>query len=144
MRDRDLLALEFDKVLHLLAGCALSSAGHEACLTLSPQTARAAVEADSERTWQFFRLLEEHLSVPLRQFPDIRSSLEWAAHIGAALEGQKAPAHSGGYRALQNACILLPPPDWRLRATPRLTGDYSCRFPHLKTRCTAVSMNPAS
>jgi DNA mismatch repair protein MutS2 len=89
MRERDLLALEFDKVLHLLAGCALSSAGHEACLELSPQTAQAVVEADSERTWQFFRLLEKHLSVPIRQFPDIRSSLEWAAHIGAALEGQK-------------------------------------------------------
>lgn len=89
MRERDLLALEFDKVLHLLAGCALSSAGHEACLALSPQTAQAVAEAESERTWQFFRLLEKHLSIPIRQFPDIRSSLEWAGHIGAALEGQK-------------------------------------------------------
>jgi DNA mismatch repair protein MutS2 len=89
MRERDLLALEFDKVLHLLAGYTLSSAGHEACLELRPQTAHALVEADSERTWQFFRLLEKHLSVPLRQFPDIRPSLEWATHIGAALEGQK-------------------------------------------------------
>jgi DNA mismatch repair protein MutS2 len=89
MRARDLLALEFDKVLHLLAGYTLSSAGHDACLELSPRTAQTVVEADSERTWQFFRLLETHLSIPIRQFPDIRSSLEWAAHIGAALEGQK-------------------------------------------------------
>src|SRR5262245_32407340 len=89
MRERDIYALEFDKVLHLLAGCTLSSAGHEACLALTPHTARAVVEADSEQTWQFFRLLEKHLSIPLRQFPDIRSSLAWAAQIGAALEGEK-------------------------------------------------------
>lgn len=89
MRERDLLALEFDKVLHLLAGCTLSSAGHEACLTLSPQTSAALVETESERTWQFFRLLEEQLTMPIREFPDIRPALEWAAHLGAVLEGQK-------------------------------------------------------
>jgi DNA mismatch repair protein MutS2 len=89
MRERDLLALEFDKVLHLLAGCAVSSAGHEACLLLTPQIERDTVEAESERTWQFFRLLEEHLTLPLREFPDIRPALEWAAHVGATLEGQR-------------------------------------------------------
>src|SRR5713101_2158361 len=89
MRERDLQALEFDKVLRLLAGCALSSAGHEACLVLRPQIAVAQVEAESERTWQFFRLLEEQLTLPLRGFPDIRPSLQWAAHGGAALEGLK-------------------------------------------------------
>ncbi|MBI3247711.1 MAG: endonuclease MutS2 [Deltaproteobacteria bacterium] len=89
MRERDLLALEFDKVLLLLAGCTLSSAGREACLTLSPHTDTAIVEAESERTWQFFRLVEEQLSVPLREFPDIRPSLEWAGHVGSILEGQK-------------------------------------------------------
>ncbi|HEV8712999.1 MAG TPA: endonuclease MutS2 [Candidatus Binatia bacterium] len=89
MRERDLQALEFDKVLQLLAGCTLSSAGREACLALRPQIAREQVEAESERTWQFFRLLEEQLTLPLRQFPDIRPSLQWAAHAGAALEGLK-------------------------------------------------------
>src|SRR6266849_5721435 len=89
MRERDLQALEFDKVLRLLAGCALSSAGHEACLVLRPQIAVAQVEAESARTWQFFRLLEEQLTLPLRGFPDIRPSLQWAAHAGAALEGLK-------------------------------------------------------
>ncbi len=89
MRERDLQALEFDKVLHLLAGCALSSAGREACLTLRPQFVEEEVAAESERAWQFFRLLEEQLTLPLRQFPDIRSSLQWANHAGAALEGLK-------------------------------------------------------
>ena len=89
MRERDLQVLEFDKVLQLLAGCALSSAGQEACLALRPQTTAEEVEAESERTWQFFRLLEEQLTLPLRGFPDLRPSLQWAAHEGAALEGQK-------------------------------------------------------
>src|SRR5882724_7608182 len=89
MRPGDLQALEFDKVLHLLAGCALSPAGQEACLALHPQTTAATVETTSERTWQFFRLLEEHLSIPLREFPDIRLTLQWAAQLGAALEGVK-------------------------------------------------------
>jgi hypothetical protein len=84
MRERDLLALEFDKVLHLLVGCSLSSAGREACLSLSPLIDPDAVEAASERTWQFFRLLEEQLTMPLREFPDIRPALEWANHVGAA------------------------------------------------------------
>src|SRR5262249_5721269 len=72
-----------------LAGCALSSAGHEACLALRPQTATEKVETESERTWQFFRLLEEQLTLPLRQFSDVRPSLQWAAHAGAALQGLK-------------------------------------------------------
>ncbi len=89
MRERDLLALEFDKVLQLLADCALSSAGREACLALKPQIAESFVKEDSERTWQCFRLVEERLSLPLGPFPDIRSTCERAAHGGAALEGQK-------------------------------------------------------
>jgi DNA mismatch repair protein MutS2 len=89
MRERDLQALEFDKVLHLLADRAVSDAGREACLALRPQTIPLQVETESERAWQFFRLLEEQLTLPLRGFPDIRSSLQWAAHVGAALEGLK-------------------------------------------------------
>ena len=89
MRERDLLALEFDKVLQLLADCALSSAGRAACLALKPQVAEPLVKEDSERTWQCFRLVEKRLSLPLEPFPDIRPPCEQAAHGGAALEGQK-------------------------------------------------------
>lgn len=89
MRERDLHILEFDKVLSLLAACALSNAGREACLALRPQITLDRVEAESERTWQFFRLLEAYLSFPLRQFPDIRPALRLAAHEGAVLEAQK-------------------------------------------------------
>ena len=87
MRERDLLALEFDKVLQLVASYALSAAGHEACLALQPQIAEPVVKEDSERTWQCFRLLEERLHLPIRPFPDIRPTFEWVDHGGAALEG---------------------------------------------------------
>ncbi|MGE0826687.1 MAG: endonuclease MutS2 [Candidatus Binatia bacterium] len=89
MRTRDLEVLEFDKVLRLLADSALSEAGREACLSLSPHTTEDVIIIQSERTWQFFRLLEEQLSIPLQAFPDIRPSLQWATHIGTALEGVK-------------------------------------------------------
>ena len=89
MRDRDLAALEFDKVLLLLANNTVSSAGREACLDIRPQTVADQVHFESERTWQFFRLLEEHLSLPLREFPDIRPALQWAAQVGASLEGSR-------------------------------------------------------
>lgn len=89
MRERDLLALEFDKVLQLLADCALSSAGREACLALKPQVVEPFVKEDSKRTWQCFRLVEERLSLPLGPFPDIRPTCERADHSGVALEGQK-------------------------------------------------------
>jgi DNA mismatch repair protein MutS2 len=89
MRTRDLQALEFEKVLHLLADCALSSAGRQACLAIRPQTVASSVIAESERTWQFFRLLEERLTLPLYEFPDIRPTLQWTARGGRALEGLK-------------------------------------------------------
>ncbi len=89
MRERDLLALEFDKVLQLLADCALSSAGRAACLALKPQGAEPLVKEDSQRTWQGFRLVEERLGLPLGPFPDIRSTCEQADHGGAMLEGHK-------------------------------------------------------
>ena len=89
MREKDLHALEFDTVLQLLAEGAVSTAGREACVAIRPQTDPDQIVKDSERTWQFFWLLEEQLSLPLREFPDIRSSLQWAVHVGTALEGPK-------------------------------------------------------
>ena len=107
MRERDLLALEFDKVLQLLADCALSSAGRAACLALKPQVAEPLVKEDSEQTWQCFRLVEEHLSLPLGPFPDIRPTCEQADHGGAVLEGQKAPRRSGRGDARPTPCQVF-------------------------------------
>lgn len=89
MREQDLKTLEFDKVLALLATCALSSVGREACLALRPEPTPDTVAAHSERTWQFFCLLARTVTFPLRPFPAIRPALRQASHKGVMLEGQK-------------------------------------------------------
>lgn len=89
MRDTDLSALEFDAVLQLLADCAVSVSGREACTAIRPATDPQQIEENSERTWQFFRLLEEQLSLPLHEFPDIRPALQAASHVGAVLDGPR-------------------------------------------------------
>lgn len=89
MREQDLQTLEFDKVLSVLATCALSSVGREACLALRPETTPDTVAAHTERAWQFFCLLGRTATFPLRSFPDIRPALRQAVHEGAMLEGQK-------------------------------------------------------
>ena len=45
-------------------------------------------ERQVERTWQCFRLLEEHGDPPLRSFPDVRAHLRTAAHEGFVLDGK--------------------------------------------------------
>lgn len=89
MREKDLHALEFHTVLQLLADCAVSASGREACVAIRPVTDPDRIEKESEQTWQFFRLLEEQLSLPLREFPDIRLALQAARHAGAILEGPR-------------------------------------------------------
>ena len=89
MREKDLHALEFPTVLQLLVECAVSASGREACAAIRPATDPDRIEKNSERTWQFFRLLEEQLSLPLREFPDIRPALQAASHAGAVLEGPR-------------------------------------------------------
>ena len=89
MRDKDLQALEFPAVLRLLADCAVSAAGREACAAIHPATDPDQIERNSEQTWQFFRLLEEQLKLPLREFPDLRPALQAASHAGAVLEGPR-------------------------------------------------------
>ena len=85
MRDRDLQALEFDKVLQLLAGGTLSSASREACLALRPQTTTEQVEA----VWQAAAVVPKTLldtdtrAVAARQMFDARRPPELA---GAARE----------------------------------------------------------
>ena len=89
MRDTDLSALEFGAVLQLLADCAVSASGREACAAIRPATDPQQIEENSEWTWQFFRLLEEQLSLPLHEFPDIRPTLQTASHVGAVLDGPR-------------------------------------------------------
>src|SRR5262245_56803760 len=88
VRPRDLLALEFPRVCARLAELAASSAGAERCRAALPVTDRALADSALERTWQCFRLLEQHGEPPLRAFADVRPHLRSAAHEGFALDGK--------------------------------------------------------
>ena len=125
MREKDIYALEFDKVLQLLADCAVSAAGRQACEALRPQTEPAAIVQDSERTWQFFRLLEEQLSLPLREFSDIRQSLQWARHVGTALEGAKLLEILSVLRLARQLSVFFQ----RHASTTPALADLPARFP---------------
>jgi DNA mismatch repair protein MutS2 len=88
VRPRDLLALEFPRVCARLAEFAASSAGAERCRAVLPVTDRVLADTALERTWQCFRLLEQHGEPPLRSFADVRPHLRSAAHEGFALDGK--------------------------------------------------------
>jgi DNA mismatch repair protein MutS2 len=87
MRPRDLAALEFDAVRNRLADFACSPAGKEACCALAPSPERDTVARALEAAWQCFRLVEEHGSLPLNEFADVRAALRTAAREGAILDG---------------------------------------------------------
>ena len=88
MRSRDLSAFEFGHVCDHLAAFACSSAGKEACRALRPNAERAVVGRALETAWQCVRLIDEHGSLPLAEFPDIRAALKTAAHEGFVLDGK--------------------------------------------------------
>jgi DNA mismatch repair protein MutS2 len=88
VRSRDLFALEFPRVCARVADFAVSSAGQERCRALVPTADREIADAALERTWQCFRLLEQHGDPPLRALADVRPHLRSAAHEGFALDGK--------------------------------------------------------
>ncbi len=87
MRNRDLEALEFDKLLMLLAKGALSDSGKEACLALKPDFVESAVQENSVCTWECFRLLEEHPGLPIEAFADVRIIIEKVLRRESVLDG---------------------------------------------------------
>ena len=88
VRPRDLVALEFDRVRARLADFAMSPVGKEVCHRLVPSAERGVVQRDLDTAWQCVRLFEEHGSLPLGDFPDIRAAIRTAAHEGFVLDGK--------------------------------------------------------
>lgn len=92
MRPRDLVALEFEHVRNRLADFARSTAGKEACRALAPRSERRAVTQALQTAWECFRLIEQHGTIPVDEFPDIRPALRPAAHEGFVLDGKSLVA----------------------------------------------------
>ena len=87
MRDRDLRALEYDKVLGLATDFAASEPGRQALAGLRPATEPAIVHERLRTTAEMVELREHSGSVPISEFSDQRSLLLAASRIGAILDG---------------------------------------------------------
>ncbi len=87
MRDRDLHALEFHKVMAQAAALAASVPGRTAIEVLRPSTDRAEVAARLRATAELVELRSRAGSIPIQEFADQRALLLAAAREGAILDG---------------------------------------------------------
>ena len=79
MRDRDLKALEFDKVIALLAGLAVSQPGRDAIADLQPASEPAEVRQRLRAVAELVDLRSHSGSLPLDEFVDQRGLLRLEA-----------------------------------------------------------------
>lgn len=70
MEERTLAALEFGKMLHALAGLAVSEGGREACLALRPEKTLSAVE-DQRLLFEEAAIFFARTQTPLAPFPPL-------------------------------------------------------------------------
>lgn len=87
MRERDLKALEFDKVIGLLTGLAVSGPGRDAVAQLQPASAPAEVRGRMRAVAELVDLRSHSGSLPLDEFIDQRPLLLAAAPQNAVLGG---------------------------------------------------------
>ena len=87
MRDRDLKALEFDKVIALLTGLAVSEPGRDAIAHLQPASEPAEVRRRLRTVAELVDLRSHSGTLPLDEFVDQRPLLLAAAPQNAVLGG---------------------------------------------------------
>src|SRR5271165_1658250 len=87
MRERDLKALEFDKVIHLVTELCASEPGREASAQLRPSIDAAEVRRRLAATAEMVELRSHAGSIPMSEFADQRPYLLAAARAGAILGG---------------------------------------------------------
>ncbi len=88
MRERDLKALEFDKVIALVTAMAVSEPGRDAVAHSRPSTDPAQVRERLRATAELVDLRAHSGSVPIDDFADQRALLLAAAPEGAVLNGE--------------------------------------------------------
>src|SRR5712671_4601675 len=88
MRERDLKALEFDKVIHLVMERCASEPGREATAELRPSIDTAEVQRRLTATAEMVELRSHAGSIPINEFTDQRPFLLAAARSGAILGGE--------------------------------------------------------
>jgi DNA mismatch repair protein MutS2 len=88
MRERDLKALEFDKVIHLVMEYCASEPGREATTELHPSIDAVEVRRRLDSTAEMAGLRSHAGSIPISEFTDQRPYLLVAARAGAILGGE--------------------------------------------------------
>src|ERR1700730_15951511 len=88
MRERDLKALEFDKIVALVRGMAVSEPGRRAVEQIKPSTDDGEVRERLRATAELTELRSHSGSLPLEDFEDQREILLAAAPEGAVLNGE--------------------------------------------------------
>src|SRR5277367_5727251 len=87
MRERDLKALEFDKVIHLVMELCASEPGREATAGLRPSIDTGEVRERLAASAEMVELRAHAGSIPIDEFVDQRPYLLAAARSGAILGG---------------------------------------------------------
>jgi DNA mismatch repair protein MutS2 len=88
MRERDLKALEFDKVMALVMGLAASEPAREVLGHLRPATDAATVRERLRAAAEMTELRQHTGAVPIDEFSDLRGLFLAAAREGAILDGE--------------------------------------------------------
>jgi DNA mismatch repair protein MutS2 len=88
MRERDLRALEFDKVIRLVMDFCASDSARDATAELLPSTDPAEVRDRLRATAEMVELRSHAGSIPMSEFADQRPYLLAAQRIGAILGGE--------------------------------------------------------
>jgi DNA mismatch repair protein MutS2 len=88
MRERDLKALEFDKVIHLIVELCASEPGREATAELRPSLDANEVRERLAATAEMVELRAHAGSIPINEFVDQQPFLLAAARPGAILGGE--------------------------------------------------------
>jgi DNA mismatch repair protein MutS2 len=82
-----LRALEFDRIVAVVSGLAVTPTGHDRLLTLAPATDAAEVGAAQRATTEAVRFLADHPGFPLRAPLDLTAIIDALEIDGRALEG---------------------------------------------------------
>src|SRR5258708_25589266 len=88
MRERDLKALEFDKVVPVVMERCASEPGREATAELRPSIDTADVQRRLTATAEMVELRSHAGSIPISEFTDQRPYILAAARVGAILGGE--------------------------------------------------------
>ena len=156
MRERDLKALEFDKVMTLVMGMAASEPAREVLSRVRPAIDTETVRDRLRATAEMAELRPHTGSIPMQEFADLRGLFLAAAREGAILDGESlvkirdfvlssrhvAKLHAFARRAV-SACRRDRGQSSRAQGTRRRDAEGAGRRRATARRCEPAAQAPA-